>query len=200
MKYILPKKDAGRTDIELVIPAEMGEFTVTEIGNNAFINQQRLARVVIPDGVTSIGVKAFSGCDGIVSIKIPDSLRSIGNKAFSNCKSLEKIKLPGTLQEIGDNPFALCDSLSEIVFTSEPERFEIRDGILIEKTRYRVGLSDDLTAEVDLFHGTYEGRIYVEVEFRSEEEANAFCPPVWFGMEVTGLKGYSNAALSEGRS
>ena len=74
------------------------------------------------------------------------------------------------------------------------------DGILIEKTRYRVGLSDDLTAEVDLFHGTYEGRIYVEVEFRSEEEANAFCPPVWFGMEVTGLKGYSNAALSEGRS
>ena len=73
------------------------------------------------------------------------------------------------------------------------------DGILIEKTRYRVDLADDLVAEVDLFHGAYEGRIYVEVEFRSEEEAEAFFPPAWFGMEVTGLKGYSNAALSAGK-
>ena len=73
------------------------------------------------------------------------------------------------------------------------------DGILIEKTRYRVDLSDKLTAEVDVFHGTYEGRIYVEVEFTSEEEAGEFCPPAWFGREVTGLEGYSNAALSGGK-
>ena len=54
VKYNLQKKDAGKTEIDLEIPAEMGEYTVTEIGSNAFINQQRLHVVVIPEGVTEI--------------------------------------------------------------------------------------------------------------------------------------------------
>ena len=86
--YTLPKKDIGKTEIDLEIPAELGEFTVVEIGENAFIKQQRLHRVVIPEGVTAIGNKAFSSCDGIVSIQLPDTLVSIGDKAFSNCKAL----------------------------------------------------------------------------------------------------------------
>ena len=77
VKYNLLKKDADKTEIDLEIPSEMGEYTVTEIGTNAFINQQRLHVVVIPEGVTAIGTKAFSGCDGIVHIKFPDSLLSV---------------------------------------------------------------------------------------------------------------------------
>ncbi len=91
------------------------------------------------------------------------------------------------------------------------------DGIIIEKTRYRVPLSEEsdnsghgeglvsadtdpetLIAEVDLFHGCYEGRIYVEVEFPSRKAAEEFKPPFWFGPEVTGKPGYSNADLSRG--
>ena len=133
VKYSLQKKDANKTEIDLEIPAEMGEYTVTEIGSNAFINHQRLHTVVIPEGITAIGAKAFSGCDGIVHISFPDSLVSIGNKAFSNCKQLKKVKLPGTIQQIGDNPFALCDNLAEIVLDGGSEIYEVRDGMLIEK-------------------------------------------------------------------
>ena len=70
------------------------------------------------------------------------------------------------------------------------------DGHLIEKTRYLVPLTDRLTAELDIFHGYLEGLKFVEVEFESEEEASEFCPPDWFGKDVTFDKRYANKNLA----
>ncbi len=70
-------------------------------------------------------------------------------------------------------------------------------GRRIEKTRYRVELPDaDTVAEVDLFEGDLAGLCIVEVEFGSIDAANAFTPPTWFGREVTGEPGWSNADLA----
>ena len=59
------------------------------------------------------------------------------------------------------------------------------DGRLIEKRRYMIPLEHGLTAELDVFEGTLAPLILVEVEFSSEEEANSFVPPSWFGEDVT---------------
>ena len=58
------------------------------------------------------------------------------------------------------------------------------EGKIIEKTRYRIPL-DPYVIELDVFHGENEGKILAEVEFPSEEEANAFSPPSWFLADVT---------------
>lgn len=65
----------------------------------------------------------------------------------------------------------------------------------LEKTRHRVDL-DGLTAELDLYRGALAGLAVVEVEFASREDAEAFDPPDWFGAELTGAAGWSNAALA----
>jgi adenylate cyclase len=65
----------------------------------------------------------------------------------------------------------------------------------LEKTRHRVEL-DGLTAELDLYGGALAGLAVVEVEFASRQEAEAFDPPDWFGAELTGAAGWSNAALA----
>ena len=72
------------------------------------------------------------------------------------------------------------------------------DGILISKTRYLIPLDSGLTAELDLFHDDYEGLLLAEVEFPTEEAANAFCPPDWFGEDVTFSSTYHNSTLSQG--
>lgn len=74
------------------------------------------------------------------------------------------------------------------------------DGIILRKDRYEIPLQDSegLVAELDVFHGNYEGLCYVEVEFQSREQAEGFRAPGWFGREVTEEPGYSNAALSRG--
>ena len=71
------------------------------------------------------------------------------------------------------------------------------DGLRLEKTRYRISLSGtELTAELDVFHGTLAGLLLVEVEFPDEASARAFTPPAWFGREVTGDPRYQNSSLS----
>ena len=71
------------------------------------------------------------------------------------------------------------------------------DGIVIKKRRYLIPLGGGLTCELDVFHGKYEGLLLAEVEFSSEEEANAFAPPAWFGSDVTFDSRYHNSNMSK---
>lgn len=75
---------------------------------------------------------------------------------------------------------------------------EKADGILITKRRYLIPLNDTHTIELDIFHGQLEGVTLAEVEFASEEEANAFLPPDWFGEDVTFDSRYHNSEMSKG--
>lgn len=72
------------------------------------------------------------------------------------------------------------------------------DGILISKRRYLIPLNETLTAELDIFEGTLAPLQLVEVEFETEEEANSFTPPEWFGEDVTFSTRYHNSTLSRG--
>lgn len=71
------------------------------------------------------------------------------------------------------------------------------DGRIITKTRYRIPLNEELTVELDMFHGEYEGLVLAEVEFPTVEAANAFTPPDYFGEDVTFSKKYHNSVLSQ---
>lgn len=71
------------------------------------------------------------------------------------------------------------------------------DGIFIEKTRYFIPFDNNLTIELDIFHGVHAPLVLAEVEFSSIDEANAFVPPVWFGEDVTHSSKYHNSTLSQ---
>ena len=74
------------------------------------------------------------------------------------------------------------------------------DGILISKTRYLIPLNDKLTIELDVFSGELAGLLLAEVEFETEEAANQFVPPEWFGEDVTFSSKYHNSTLSQKNS
>ena len=71
------------------------------------------------------------------------------------------------------------------------------DGRIITKTRYFIPY-DKYTIELDVFHGVMEPLIMAEVEFSTEEEADGFVPPDWFGEEVTFDKKYHNVNMALG--
>lgn len=71
------------------------------------------------------------------------------------------------------------------------------DGNIISKRRYKIPLSNGLTAELDEFSGIFKGLLLVEVEFESIEDANSFTPPAWFGKDVTMEGTYQNSYLSK---
>jgi CYTH domain-containing protein len=74
--------------------------------------------------------------------------------------------------------------------------WQLTPGRRVVKTRYLVGLDDDLTAEVDDYANELEGLMTAEVEFPSEEASASFEPDDWMGREVTGDERYANRSLA----
>lgn len=72
------------------------------------------------------------------------------------------------------------------------------DGIVISKVRYVIPEKNGLSIELDIFGAPYQGLLLAEVEFPSEETANAYVPPAWFGEDVTYSTKYHNSTLSKG--
>lgn len=70
------------------------------------------------------------------------------------------------------------------------------DGILIQKCRHLIPYGK-YTIELDIFEGELAPLQLAEVEFETEEEANAFNPPEWFGEDVTFSTKYHNSTLSQ---
>ncbi len=70
------------------------------------------------------------------------------------------------------------------------------DGRIITKKRYMIPF-DSYTIELDIFEGELAPLILAEVEFPSEEEANCFTPPAWFGEDVTYSSEFHNSTLSK---
>lgn len=73
------------------------------------------------------------------------------------------------------------------------------DGILLSKTRYIIPIEQSLKIELDIFDKHYEGLLLAEIEFPSEEIANCFIAPGWFGEDVTFSGKYHNSTLSKGQ-
>jgi adenylate cyclase len=67
----------------------------------------------------------------------------------------------------------------------------------LEKVRHRVMLEEHLVAELDVYEGPLAGLRTVEVEFPDPAAAEAFVAPAWFGREITGEQGWSNAELAQ---
>ena len=59
-------------------------------------SRERIASVVIGDGVTSIGYGAFAGCTCLEYVEIPGSVTSIGIDAFGACTNLADVYYYGS--------------------------------------------------------------------------------------------------------
>lgn len=113
------------SETEVEIPAEIAGVAVTEIGENAFMDNNSLKSIILPEGVTSIGDRAFLRCDEVESLILPKSLVSIGVNAFGTL-NIKEIIIPENVEYIGEAAFVYCTSLTSLII---PEKVK-------EITRY----------------------------------------------------------------
>ena len=83
-------------------------YTVTSIGDEAFLECEYLSSITIPSSVRVIGNYAFSSCSGLSSVTIGNSVTSIGEGAFSGCSGLSSVTIPNSVTSIGACAFSLC--------------------------------------------------------------------------------------------
>ena len=103
----------------LNIPASIDNYTVTDIGENAFKKGYNYKTIKLPATLKTIGDTAFGWCDAVKAISIPDSVRSIAADAFYGCTALVSADLGDGVSSIGIRAFYGCCSLEEVVLPKE---------------------------------------------------------------------------------
>ena len=104
---------SGTVNIPSAVTYNNNTYSVTAIGDYAFIECTRLTSVTIPNSITSIGRSAFSGCSGLTSISIPNSVTSIGADVFRSC-SFVSVTIPNSVSSIGSHAFIKCRNLTSV--------------------------------------------------------------------------------------
>lgn len=101
-------------DIPKEVKYEGDTYSVTSIGDLAFIRCADLANVTIPYSVIRIGENAFDGCNKLDHLTIGEGVKTIEEYAFNNCSYMQSITIPNSVTSIGDHAFDGCSRLGEI--------------------------------------------------------------------------------------
>ncbi len=99
---------SGSVDIPSSVLSNGITYSVTSIGDYAFVFCSGLTSITIQNNVTSIGDYAFVYCSGLTSVTIPNSVTSIGDWAFRSCTGLTSITIPNSVTSIGGYVFYGC--------------------------------------------------------------------------------------------
>ncbi len=128
--------DSGQAPT-IVIPEEYNGKPVVGIADSAFAYSRHTSEIhsiSIPDSVTEIGKNAFHNQDALVSVNISTTskLEKIGNNAFSGNSALESIYLPQNFIDLGEDVFNNCGGLNTIVVDMENSHYSSSGNCLID--------------------------------------------------------------------
>lgn len=149
-------------------PAPYLTYTCDEMGYYQ-VNDEKIKKVVIDDGVTYIGDYAFATCRGLKEAVIPGSVSIIGNNAFafSGLKNviipegvteirghvfretkIEELHLPSSLESCGSQWLLYCYSLKSITVDEDNPYYTDMDNVLFTKDmkrliQYPIGLTNE---------------------------------------------------------
>ncbi len=98
-----------------------GSTTATVIKDNSYksLTAVKIPATVNFDGkdysVTAIGENAFVQCQKVKEVTLPNTLKTIGNDAFWNCNHIESIMIPASVESIGEEAFQYMFGLKTVV-------------------------------------------------------------------------------------
>lgn len=99
-------------------------YSVTMLGNGAFMNCVNLEEAVILGEITTLGSNCFRGCKNLKKVQLPDSIITIDSCAFQDCSSLVKINMPQNLKTIYQTVFMNCNELEMLTIPDGVTRID----------------------------------------------------------------------------
>lgn len=102
----------------------------------AFMGNETVTKVILPDTVTHLTSDAFTGCTALTSISFGKKLSSVESAAFSGCTSLTTVEFPASIKAIDKNAFAGCTALTTVKGRkgSAAEYYALAVGLKFEAT------------------------------------------------------------------
>ena len=132
----------------IIVPSTSpGGMRVVAVEPFAFLNNETVTSVTLPDSVHTVGAYAFAGCENLTEVHFGEELLEIGDFAFEGCASLTRftsfgrskdltlsfplsdketleikrnlLLFPEKTEKIGDGAFAGCASLEGVLVLTD---------------------------------------------------------------------------------
>lgn len=117
---------------KIKIPASIDGYPVTEVGQRAFMYNDNITEVILPEGIVRINCDAFSNCTSLTHVQLPNTLKIIENEAFWDNghippSALKQLTIPASVEQVGISAFDAVNltditfegNAPEILYTSE---------------------------------------------------------------------------------
>ncbi len=104
-------------------------YGVERIHPGAFMGNEYLKFVNIPETVSSIGIEAFENCSSLVKVKLSEGLLEIEAGAFLNCAKLSELTFPDGILNVYEDAIKGCNRLFSITI---PESMQVAPSNLTE--------------------------------------------------------------------
>lgn len=98
----IPKETEG----VVIIPSQINNKPVRRIGEGAFVGNDKVIRITIPDTINDIGSVAFQYCAMLKNLEIPSSVTNVGELVIQGCDSLGELTINAALPTFGYKAFA----------------------------------------------------------------------------------------------
>ena len=89
---------------------------MASIGQRAFLGDNKLAHVELPDQLTSLGNYMFEDCSALTSLTIPRGAVETTEGTFNRAAGLKELQFPDGFQQVGKAAFTNCVNLKKVVF------------------------------------------------------------------------------------
>ncbi len=85
--------DVSITDLAAWCRIDFADYRATPMcyAKNIWLDGQKLASVIVPEGITEIKAYTFCGFKDLAQVTIPESVTAIGEDAFSGCRRLTDV-------------------------------------------------------------------------------------------------------------
>lgn len=114
-------------DKVIVVPKKIYGKEVVTVDTGAFLENENVIAIVLPDTVKKIKDTAFCDCGNLKYVYFGSGLKETDDMIFNFCNSIEKIEFPDGIEKVGYVAFN-CASLKEIVIPASAT--DIPNGIM----------------------------------------------------------------------
>lgn len=104
--------EGGQSVSNVLIAKEFDGVPVKEIGDSAFLGNDAIVKLIMPDSIERLGHYSLQKCVNLKEITFSKNLKSIGKGAFSK-SGIENITIPTTIESMGDFVFWACPNLTK---------------------------------------------------------------------------------------
>lgn len=94
----------SKPEKKLIIPNEIDDFTVTEIGKDIFITKEKsiIEEICLPETIECLNEYAFYDLKYLKKINIPSTMKKLSSFSIFTCPDLASLYIPTTVQILED--------------------------------------------------------------------------------------------------